>query len=85
MHRPTSATPKTIHGTATIKSAPVICHLSSSQEKQSRLEGECARCGGQMETAAYAAGSGHAGAAVLHTVSIEAAWWLQKNRVLYQG
>jgi hypothetical protein len=64
--------PNAIHGAATIMSAPVICHLSSSQGKPPRLEGECALCGGQMET-------------VLHAASIEAAQWLQKTRVRSQG
>jgi hypothetical protein len=74
MHTATSAMPNAIHGAATIRSAPVIRHLSSSQAKPPRLHGECARCGGQMEM-------NLAGMAVLHTVSTEAAWRLQKVRV----
>jgi hypothetical protein len=96
MHTATSAMPNAIHGTATIMSAPVIRHLSSSQGKPPRLQDECARCGGQMEmtpadavaagawaaaAAGAAGGRARSGAAVLHTVSIEAAWRLQKVRV----
>lgn len=70
-HKATSATPNAIHGAATIKSATVITHLSSSQGNPPRLEGGCAPYGGQMETAP----------AVLHTASIEAAPPLQTVRV----